>query len=430
MRRFDSGPRLQFQKYLQPFEGNSFLTSFLCLTIVRPVSVVSCHGWSRIIARGVFACLLIAAIRTQARAVFDTVVLDPGHGGWDQGGLRNVKVPEKKMTLLTALAVRERLEEAGVKVIMTRETDVYIPLSDRVSIANAHDGAIFVSIHYNADYGTSGHGVETYCARGSSKSVPLRNMIHRNLVGRTGARDRGVRTAGFYVLRHTDTVAVLVEGGFLSNPREASKVADEGYRDLIADCISDGILDYRDSLNGSRLPRGKKKQEDQEEKRSKPDKPKEATPVEESNLPPDHQKAKKPSAAKVEPKKKPPAAKPAEAKKPSEAKKPASTNNTSRTEKKAMTPAAPEPKTTPIVTGETNRVSLEHEPVPSAQSPKLEETPKDTNSPSAAPVAEASLKQEPGPKAAAPSPEPPPQSPEAVPRTTNPFRASGIRLRD
>ena len=115
----------------------------------------------------VWLALLFSPLQTQA--VFNTVVLDPGHGGWDKGGLRNVKIPEKKMTLLTAIAVRDLLQDAGLKVVMTRETDVYIPLSDRVEIANSHDNAIFVSIHYNADYGSSGNGIETYCARRSSK---------------------------------------------------------------------------------------------------------------------------------------------------------------------------------------------------------------------------------------------------------------------
>ena len=135
-------------------------------------------------------CIFFAA-PTRAARVFDTVVLDPGHGGWDKGGLRTVKVQEKKMTLLTALTVRELLEEAGLDVIMTRDSDVYISLSARVSIANSHPRAIFVSIHYNADYGSSGNGIETYCSRYTSKGRPLRHAIHRQLIRRTGARDRG-----------------------------------------------------------------------------------------------------------------------------------------------------------------------------------------------------------------------------------------------
>jgi N-acetylmuramoyl-L-alanine amidase len=203
-------------------------------------------------------------------AVFDTVIVDPGHGGWDRGGLRGVKLPEKTLTLKTSLVLREKLEAAGLKVIMTRETDVYIPLSDRCEIANAHDDAIFVSVHYNATYGSSGNGIETYSARGSSKSIPLRDAIHRQLIKRTGARNRFTRTAGFYVLRHTESAAVLVEGGFMSNPREAKKLATDEYRELIADCIAEGILDYRDKLNGSALPR-KKKQPEKPAEESKED---------------------------------------------------------------------------------------------------------------------------------------------------------------
>jgi N-acetylmuramoyl-L-alanine amidase len=207
------------------------------------------------------AALIFWLMPLELPAVFDTVIVDPGHGGWDRGGLRHVKLPEKTLTLKTSLILRDKLEEAGLKVIMTRETDVYIPLSHRCEIANAHRNAIFVSVHYNAAYGSSGHGIETYSARGSSKSAPLRNAIHQQLIRRTGARNRFTRTAGFYVLRHTKTPAVLVEGGFMSNPREAKKLATDEYRELIADCIAEGILDYRDKLNGSPLPRRKKQPE-------------------------------------------------------------------------------------------------------------------------------------------------------------------------
>jgi N-acetylmuramoyl-L-alanine amidase len=201
--------------------------------------------------------LLLFVVQGEARSVFDTVVLDPGHGGWDRGGLRNVKLPEKTMNLETALIVRDLLEENGLKVIMTRETDVFIPLSARVAIANRHDNAIFISIHYNADYGSAGHGIETYCSRYTAVARPLRHMIHEQLVSRTGARNRGERTAGYYVLRHADIPAVLVEGGFLSNPRESKKIGDPDYRRLLAECIADGVLDYRDSLSGLSLPRKK-----------------------------------------------------------------------------------------------------------------------------------------------------------------------------
>jgi len=339
------------------------------------------------------ALLLLGVLPAQAWAAFDTVVLDPGHGGWDKGGLRNVKVPEKKMTLLTSLVVREMLEEAGLKVIMTRETDVYIPLSDRVSIANAHDDAIFVSVHYNADYGSSGHGIETYCARGSSKSVPLRDAIHRRLIKGTGARNRGVRTAGFYVLRHTQSVAVLVEGGFLSNPREAKKIADEDYRRVIAECIVDGILDYRNALGGSKLTRARKKEKPKQDEEAKP---KEATPVDESKLP---QTAKKP-----ETKKKAPAPKSAEAKKPAEVKKPA---------------AAPKPPA-------TNSVVSTTEPPPSAKP----EEPKGTNVISIAPPAETPPSAEIGPKNTPPETEAPPPQPASPAPVTNQFRATGIGLRE
>jgi N-acetylmuramoyl-L-alanine amidase len=341
-------------------------------------------GSKRLVALALFAILPLTV-----QAVFDTVVLDAGHGGWDQGGLRNVKIPEKKMTLLTAREVRTLLQDAGLKVVMTRESDVYIPLSDRVSIANSQDDAIFVSIHYNADYGSSGNGIETYCARGSSRSVPLRDMIHRQLIRRTGARNRGVRTAGFYVLRHTDTIAVLVEGGFLSNKREAAKIADDEYRNLLAECIADGILDYRDSVGGSKLPRNRKAKEPKPEVKKEKPKPK---PAEEPKPKP------KPEAAKSEPKKKAPVPKPAEP--PAVAKKPAVTETKTETgaDKPANAPPSPAPK--------------------------------DTNSVSEAPPPEEPPKQELGPKTATPEePTAPPSTAPSAP-TSNQFRATPIGLRE
>jgi N-acetylmuramoyl-L-alanine amidase len=331
--------------------------------------------------------LALVFLTFQARAVFDTVVLDPGHGGWDKGGLRNVKLPEKKMTLLTSLVVRDLLEEAGLKVVMTRETDVYIPLSDRVQIGNSHDDAIFVSVHYNADYGSSGHGIETYCARGSKKSMPLRDKIHRQLIRRTGARDRGVRTAGFYVLRHTATIAVLVEGGFLSNPREAKKIADVDYRYLIAECIADGILDYRESLGGSKISRKRKPKEQ----------PKEALPVVEKPAPPKKTPAKEQADASPKP-----AAKP----KPPEAKKPAPTQVVTQT---------------PVKT--SDKPEVDPKPTAPVQPAGQNTPPPDTNSLSTAQTDHPA--KSPEPIQLTPAPEPPPAS-----AATNQFRATGIGLRN
>lgn len=239
--------------------------------------------WKMSVAIAFFAAFQLTA------AVFDTVVLDPGHGGWDKGGLRNCKVQEKKMTLETALLVRDRLEVEGLKVVMTRSTDVYISLSERVEIANDQRKSIFVSIHFNADYGGAGRGIETYCSRYSSSGMDLRHAIHTQLIRRTGARNRGERRAGYYVLRHADNPAVLAECGFLSNPREANKIATEEYRQLLADGIAEGILDYRDMLNGSPFTRKGKGKElgagHPTDSQSAKDKSKEKAPAEEKPAP-------------------------------------------------------------------------------------------------------------------------------------------------
>src|SRR5947207_14977988 len=86
----------------------------------------------------------------RADVSFSTVVIDPGHGGWDRGGIPGQIVPEKTVALDTALRLQKLLQRAGLRTVMTRSTDIFVPLSVRSAIADAERDAIFVSIHYNA----------------------------------------------------------------------------------------------------------------------------------------------------------------------------------------------------------------------------------------------------------------------------------------
>lgn len=170
-----------------------------------------------------------------------TVVLDPGHGGYDPGGVPRQRFIEKKVTLEISKLVQARLLAAGHKVIMTRTSDEFVELADRVDISNsAPYRAIFVSIHCNSAPNSSAHGIETY--HYSSRSGRLAQAIHSRVVAATGEEDRGVRKARFYVLRNNRRVAVLAEVGFLTNPKEGANLARSArYQQKVAAAVAAGI---------------------------------------------------------------------------------------------------------------------------------------------------------------------------------------------
>src|SRR5258708_25715250 len=176
-----------------------------------------------------FACsLLIAFLGTLStahakRASKDsgsstTVVIDAGHGGYDRGGIPGQSVAEKEMTLDVAQRLKSLLAASGYRVVMTRDSDVFVPLTTRVAIANSYGNAIFVCIHFNSAKRMGAGGIETYFY--SRDSLPLASAIHYYVAGGAPSSNRGVRRRGFYVLRKTTVPAVLVECGFLTNPTE------------------------------------------------------------------------------------------------------------------------------------------------------------------------------------------------------------------
>lgn len=189
--------------------------------------------------------LLVLLPLTAWTAPFSTVVLDAGHGGHDRGGIPTNILPEKGVALDTAKRVKKYLQDAGLRVVMTRSTDVFVPLSQRVAISNAQKNAIFVSIHYNSAPRRGADGIETFANRAG---LPLAYRIQRNVMKTTSADDRGVKQRGFFVLRKNRKPAVLVECGFLTNPGDADRAKNPAYRDRIAREISRAILEYRRSL--------------------------------------------------------------------------------------------------------------------------------------------------------------------------------------
>jgi len=168
-----------------------------------------------------------------------TVVIDAGHGGYDRGGIPGQRVSEKEMTLDVAQRLKKVLASNGYRVVMTRDSDVFVPLGTRVAIANNYPNAIFVSVHFNSAKRTGAGGIETYFY--SHDSLPLASAIHYYVAGGAPSSNRNVRRRGYYVLRKTSIPAVLVECGFLTNPTEAALAQTASYRQKLAEEIAAGV---------------------------------------------------------------------------------------------------------------------------------------------------------------------------------------------
>src|SRR5213594_1794018 len=175
----------------------------------------------------------------QSASSSTAVVIDAGHGGFDRGGIPGQKIPEKEMTLDVAQRLKTLLAASGYRVIMTRDSDVFVPLPTRVAIANSYGNAIFVCIHFNSAKRMGAGGIETYFY--SRESLPLASAIHYYVAGGAPSSNRGVRRRGFYVLRKTTVPAVLVECGFLTNPAEGEYVQTASYRQKLAEEIAAGV---------------------------------------------------------------------------------------------------------------------------------------------------------------------------------------------
>jgi N-acetylmuramoyl-L-alanine amidase len=186
-----------------------------------------------------FVCCHSLAAQTGGTSGNMTVVIDAGHGGHDRGGIPGQRVAEKVMTLDVAQRLRTVLEASGYHVVMTRDSDVFVPLGTRVAIANSYRNAIFVCVHFNATNRMGASGIETYFY--SRDSLALASAIHHFVVAGAPSGNRGVRRRGYYVLRKTNIPAVLVECGFLTNPTEAAYAQTASYRQKLAEEIAAGV---------------------------------------------------------------------------------------------------------------------------------------------------------------------------------------------
>lgn len=220
------------------------------------------------------------------------IVIDPGHGGHDPGTPAR-GLTEAQLTLDVALRLEKLLaRDAGVEVVLTRRTDVYIPLEERTAIANRSNADLFLSIHANSSRNTAASGVETYflsfasspdaeaiAARENSasdremhqlsdiikaislnnkldESRDLANMVQDALMANLKksnreVRSRGVKKAPFVVLIGAQMPSVLAEISFITNRRELQLLKTAGYKQKIAESLYDAIVKYRRSLKGA-----------------------------------------------------------------------------------------------------------------------------------------------------------------------------------
>jgi N-acetylmuramoyl-L-alanine amidase len=183
---------------------------------------------------------------------FTSVVVDAGHGGRDSGAYRRSGPPEKVVTLDVATRLSRKLRDSQFNVVMTRTSDVFIPLDTRVDIENSTPNSIFVSIHFNDSRRRGVKGFETYYH--SPYAAELAQNIQNRLCSLNGAVNRGVHTADFRVVRKALYPAVLVECGFLSNRSEGREARNGEYRELLADKIAQAIVEQRYGVGAYRAP--------------------------------------------------------------------------------------------------------------------------------------------------------------------------------
>jgi N-acetylmuramoyl-L-alanine amidase len=206
----------------------------------------------------------------KSEARVQTVCLDPGHGGVDTGKAQG-RHYEKQYTLLLARETASLLEEHGFKVALTRTKDEAVELANRPQLAWHRGADVFVSLHYNAAE-PSVHGVEVFCLSppgmnssdaGGGKSfhpaesgnaqdernVLLAYHVQKSITHSLPMEDLGLKRARFEVLRLAHMPAILIEGGFLSNPAEARNIYDPAFRKRMARAIVDGIVAYTQAVN-------------------------------------------------------------------------------------------------------------------------------------------------------------------------------------
>ncbi len=208
------------------------------------VAIIESSGdWLKIVFGNSYAYVHSDYVRNDSDR--KTIVIDAGHGGSDPGatafGWR-----EKDIVLDVALLVEEKMRGTDIDIVLTRSGDYFLELEERVDVAHSAHADAFVSIHANAAGQESVHGTETYWNRNnhSADSQRLATSIQNQLISKLNTRDRGVKEANFYVIRHTEMPSVLVELGFVTNRQEAERMQTSSFKNDAADAIKEGIIEF------------------------------------------------------------------------------------------------------------------------------------------------------------------------------------------
>jgi len=195
--------------------------------------------------------LIAVPVKKKMTSYRPLIILDAGHGGWDHGA--RIKYPfceEKRMALTTAHYTKRYLEKMGYRVSLTRSRDFYISLPKRVNFANRHKSEIFVSIHFNSCPNKTAHGIEVFYHNNQNNRIrslaskKLAEHILKKSAQKTKFYSRGIKKGNFFVIRETKMPAILVEGGFLTNPDERKCLRQRTYLDKLARGIAEGIDTY------------------------------------------------------------------------------------------------------------------------------------------------------------------------------------------
>ncbi|WP_141433662.1 SH3 domain-containing protein [Bacillus sp. 03113] len=171
-----------------------------------------------------------------------TIIIDPGHGGRDTGTIGAKGTLEKELTLKTAMLVYHQLKASGANVILTRNSDTYVPLISRTSASSFYHASTFVSIHYDSIPDRSVNGMTSYYYYPYQKELAA--AVHDSIKSQTKLANRGVQFGDFHVLRENRKNAVLVELGYLSNPKEEKLMKSSSFQEKAARGIYEGLANY------------------------------------------------------------------------------------------------------------------------------------------------------------------------------------------
>ncbi|MEB3057232.1 N-acetylmuramoyl-L-alanine amidase [Bacillus pseudomycoides] len=171
------------------------------------------------------------------------IVIDPGHGGNDPGSIGPKGTKEKDITLKTAKSIQKKLEEKGMTVILTREDDTFVPLKNRVATSQNKSADLFLSIHYDGFTTNDVKGVTTYYYKGL-KEQALAETIHEHLFKHIQAKNRGVKSGDYYVLRENQKPSILLELGYITNPEDEERMNSQQFQADVASGIVNGVIEY------------------------------------------------------------------------------------------------------------------------------------------------------------------------------------------